>query len=131
MSMFNARKNNKKVVRLKFIQPCSWLAARYMLSLKEVAEEGRWEEWLEPAWKSLDGRDVKYYFKKRDELNELFLSMTRIDCRNSYVKKLNDIHLNLQHVGMYLDTVYTDIVPNSKRTKTFMPYNAPSIEVDK
>ena len=124
--MLNSRKNNKKVVRLKFMQPCTWDARhhrRYMYSLKEIAEDGKWESnWFEPAWKSLDGRDLAYYFEKRDELSEIFLSMTRINCRNSYIAKLNKIQLNL---------IYTDIVTDAKRAKTFMPYTAPSIEVDK
>ena len=134
MSMLNSRKNNKKVVRLKFTQPCTWDYGhykRYMYSLKEIAEEGKWESnWFEPAWKSLDGRDLAYYFEKRNELSELFLSMTRINCRNSYIAKLNRIQLNLQYVGMELNTIYTDIVTDAKRAKIFMPYIAPSIEVD-
>ena len=135
MSMLNSRKNNKKVVRLKFMQPCTWddrHHRRAMLSLKEIAEEGKWESnWFEPAWKSLDGKDLAYYFEKRDELSEIFLSMTRINCRNSYIAKLNKIQLNLQYVGLELNTIYTDIVTDAKRAKTFMPYTAPSIEVDK
>ena len=134
MSMLNSRKNNKKVVRLKFTQPCTWDYGhykRYMYSLKEIAEEGKWESnWFESAWKSLDGRDLAYYFEKRNELSELFLSMTKINCRNSYIAKLNRIQLNLQYVGMELNTVYTDIVTDAKRAKIFMPYTAPSIEVD-
>ena len=134
MSILNARKDNKKVVRLKFIQPCTWDSKhhrRYMYSLKEIAEEGKWESnWLEAAWKSLDGRDLTYYFEKRNELSELFLSMTRINCRNSYIEKLNRIQLNLQYVGIELNTIYTDIVTDAKRVKIFMPYTAPSIEVD-
>ena len=134
MSMLNSRKNNKKVVRLKFTQPCTWDYGhykRYMYSLKEIAEEGKWESnWFEPAWKSLDGRDLAYYFEKRNELSELFLSMTKINCRNSYIAKLNRIQLNLKYVGMELNTIYTDIVTDAKRAKIFMPYIAPSIEVD-
>lgn len=134
MSMLNSRKNNKKVVRLKFIQPCTWddrHHRRYMYSLKEIAEDGKWESsWFEPAWKSLDGRDLAYYFEKRDELSEIFLSMTRINCRNSYIAKLNKIQLNLQYIGRGLNTIYTDIVTDAKRAKTFMPYIAPSIKVD-
>lgn len=132
--MLNSRKNNKKVVRLKFTQPCTWDYGhykRYMYSLKEIAEEGKWESnWFEPAWKSLDGRDLAYYFEKRNELSELFLSMTKINCRNSYIAKLNRIQLNLKYVGMELNTIYTDIVTDAKRAKIFMPYIAPSIEVD-
>ena len=134
MSMLNSRKNNKKVVRLKFTQPCTWddrHHRRYMYSLKEIAEEGKWESnWFESAWKSLDGRDLAYYFEKRNELSELFLSMTKINCRNSYIAKLNRIQLNLQYVGLELDKIYTDIVTDAKRAKIFMPYAAPSIEVD-
>ena len=134
MSMLNSRKNNKKVVRLKFIQPCTWddrHHRRYMYSLKEIAEDGKWESsWFEPAWKSLDGRDLAYYFEKRDELSEIFLSMTRINFCNSYIAKLNKIHLNLQYIGRGLNTIYTDIVTDAKRAKIFMPYIAPSIEVD-
>ena len=119
MSMLNSRKNNKKVVRLKFTQPCTWDYGhykRYMYSLKEIAEEGKWESnWFESAWKSLDGRDLAYYFEKRNELSELFLSMTKINCRNSYIAKLNRIQLNLQYVGLELDTIYTDIVTDAKR----------------
>ena len=132
--MLNSRKNNKKVVRLKFTQPCTWDYGhykRYMYSLKEIAEEGKWESnWFEPAWKSLDGRDLAYYFEKRNELSELFLSMTKINCRNSYIAKLNKIQLNLQYVGLELNTIYTDIVTDAKRAKIFMPYIAPFIEVD-
>ena len=135
MSMLNSRKNNKKVVRLKFTQPCTWDYGhykRYMYSLKEIAEEGKWESnWFEPAWKSLDGRDLAYYFEKRNELSELFLSMTKINCRNSYIAKLNRIQLNLKYVGLELNTIYTDIVTDAKRAKIFMSYTAPSIEVDK
>ena len=135
MSMLNSRKNNKKVVRLKFMQPCTWddrHHRRYMYSLKEIAEDGEWESnWFEPAWKSLDGRDLAYYYEKRDELSEIFLSMTRINCRNSYIAKLNKIQLNLQYVGLELNTIYTDIVTDAKRAKTFMAFEAPSIEVDK
>jgi hypothetical protein len=135
MSMLNSRKNNKKVVRLKFMQPCTWddrHHRRYMYSLKEIAEDGKWESnWFEPAWKSLDGRDLAYYYEKRDELSEIFLSMTRINCRNSYIAKLNKIQLNLQYVGLELDKIYTDIVTDAKRAKTFMAFEAPSIEVDK
>lgn len=134
MSMLNSRKNNKKVVRLKFTQPCTWDYGhykRYMYSLKEIAEEGKWESnWFEPAWKSLDGRDLAYYFEKRNELSELFLSMTKINCRNSYIAKLNRIQLNLKYVGLELNTIYTDIVTDAKRAKIFMSYTAPSIEVD-
>ena len=132
--MLNSRKNNKKVVRLKFTQPCTWDDGhykRYMYSLKEIAEEGKWESnWFESAWKSLDGRDLAYYFEKRNELSELFLSMTKINCRNSYIAKLNRIQLNLQYVGMELDKIYTDIVTDAKRAKIFMSYSAPTIEVD-
>ena len=135
--MLNARKDNKKVVRIKFMQPCTWDSnhhhhRRYMYSLKEIAEEGKWESnWFEPAWKSLDGRDLAYYFEKRNELSELFLNMTRINCRNSYIAKLNNIQLNLQYVGLELNTIYTDIVTEARRAKIFMPWTAPSIEVDK
>ena len=137
MSMLNARKDNKKVVRVKFMQPCIWDSSyyhhrRYMYSLKEIAEEGKWESnWFEPAWKNLDGRDLAYYFEKRNELSELFLSMTKINCRNSYIAKLNNIQLNLQYVGIELDKIYTDIVTDARRAKIFMPWTAPSIEVDK
>lgn len=135
MSMLNARKDNKKVVRVKFMQPCTWDSShhrRYMYSLKEIAEEGKWESnWFEPAWKSLDGRDLAYYFEKRNELSELFLNMTKINCRNSYIEKLNRIQLNLQYVGIELDKIYTDIVTEARRAKIFMPWTAPSIEVDK
>lgn len=132
MSMYNAHKNNKKICRLKFLQPCIWSTARYTISMKEIAEDGAWENgWIEPAWKSLNGRDVAYYFKKREEIAEVFHDLSRINCKNSYINKLNNIQLNLQHVGMELDKIYTDIVPKSNRTKCFMTYAAPLIEVDK
>lgn len=134
MSLYNSHKENKKVCRLKFIQPCYWNSRRSMrntISLKEIAEDGAWEEgWFEPAWKSLNGRDVAYYFKKRDELTEIFHELRRINCRNSYINKLNNIQLNLQHIGMDLDKVYTDIVPKTTRVRCFMKYEAPLIEVD-
>ena len=132
--MLNSRKNNKKVVRLKFTQPCTWDYGhykRYMYSLKEIAEEGKWESnWFEPAWKSLDGRDLAYYFEKRNELSELFLSMTKINCKNSYIAKLNRIQLNLQYVGMELDTIYTDTVTDATRANIFLPYIVPTTDVD-
>ena len=74
--------------------------------------------------------EFAFYFGKSDELLEIFLSMTKIYCRNSYIAKLNNIQLNLQYIGRGLNTIYTDIVTDAKRAKTFMPYIAPSIEVD-
>jgi len=134
MSIYRARGKSKKVVRVKLMQPCTWLGARrWTIPLNEYLKFGDVDSssWLEPSWKNLDGKDMLLYFSRLTDITELLLAITgERKINNFYLLQLQREFKKFVSLSSGLDKVYTDLSDRSKhRLRFFQTYDAPSTDI--
>ena len=135
MSIYRASGKGKRVVRVRLMQPCTWTSniKRWTIPLKDYlnCQDDIDDSWLEPSWKTLDGKDMALYFSRLTDIRELLLAITgERKINNFYLLKLQHEYKKFTILSSGLDKVYTDLSDRSKaRGKLFQLYSAPSTDI--
>ena len=138
MSIYRNRKRSK-VVKVKLMQPAyiaGW-GSKATLTLEDILNntstylDYKDAMWDDSAWKTIYGRDMTLYFKRKKDVREILKCITDTpNPDNYYWRRLHEEWNKILKLGAELHTIHTDITNKGKRCKTFQKWEAPKIDVE-